>query len=369
MQADIPASISDYIGNGAEMPFGRSLFRQYSSKRNVLFGNVYANRIFLRDHNHRVLMCNRQFSDCATYQLERSAGTYTALPTIQEQVNELKMVAAYNDLTSEDLDSSVVFGERNKHYNGSNLILAHHKISAKKGEAIYWRARLRAGVTTPLTRVAITAFVRDGWKTIFKDDYDLTPGQLLDFNKTWQAQQDTDELLTNVVITVSGKDRYFIKDVSIHKIVNERRLTAGMNTIEISGGVIDRSINLVKYSKRIDCLGKAIGSRKAIVARECGVKIPLISPTNVFVRKDETITSRYKIKGVRGHVTLYADFFDSENVLTKEGPIKVKSGERVNIEVKFRAKNDIRGLQPRIGILESSDDGEFLINSASIRIQ
>jgi len=369
MQADVPISISDYIGHGAEMPFGRSLFRQYSSKRSVLFGNVYANRIFLRDHNHRVLMCNRQFSDCATYQLEPNAGTYTPLPTIQEQVNELKIVAAYNDLTSEDLNSSVVFEERNKHYNGSSIILAHHKISAKQGETIYWRATLRAGVTTALMKVSITAFVRDGWKTVFKDDYDLTPGQLLDFNKTWQAQHDTDELLTNVLITVSGEDRYFIKDVSIHKIVNESRVTAAMNKIEISGGVVDRSINLLKYSKRTDCLGKSIVSRKAIVARECGVQIPLTSPPNLFVRKDETITARYEIKGVRGHVTLYVDFFDSENVLKKQRPIKVKSGERANIELEFRAKNEIPGLQPRIAILESSDDGEFVINSASIRIQ
>ena len=192
---------------------------------------------------------------------------------------------------------------------------------------------------------------------------------MLDFNKTWQAQHDTDELLTNVLITVSGEDRYFIKDVSIHKIVNESRVTAAMNKIEISGGVIDRSINVIDYSLRNDCLGKSIVSKKSIVARECGVQIPLTSPPNLFVRKDETITAKYKIKGVRGHVSLYVDFFDSENVLRKEGPVKVKSGERVNIELEFRAENEIPGLQPRIAILESSDDGEFLIDSASIRIQ
>ena len=369
MQADVPISISDYIGNGAEMPFGRSLFRQYSSKRSVLFGNVYADRIFLRDANDTVLMCNRQFSDCSTYHLERSARQYTALPTIQEKVNELKIVAAYNDLTSEDLDSSVVFQERNKHYNGSTQILNHHNISAKKGETIYWRARLRAGVTTPLMKIGITTFMRDGWKTIFREDYDLTPGQLLEFNKTWQAPQDTDELFTKVFIGVSGEDSYFIKDVSIHKIVNESRLTAGMNRIEILGGVSDRSINLLKYSKATDCFGGSLVSRISIVARDCGVKIPLISPPHLFIRKDETITARYQIKGVRGYVTLYVDFFDSENVLRKQGPIKVKSGERANIELEFRAENEVPGLQPRIAILESSDDGEFLIDSASIRIQ
>jgi len=155
----------------------------------------------------------------------------------------------------------------------------------------------------------------------------------------------------------------------MHKIVNASRVTAGMNKVEISGGVKDRSINLVTYSEWTDCVRRSIVSKRSIVARECGVNVSVIARTNLFVRKDETITARYKIKGIKGDVTLYVDFFGSENVLTKEGPIKVKSGERVNIELEFRAKNEIPGLQPRIAILESSDDGEFLINSASIRIQ
>jgi phosphoglycerol transferase MdoB-like AlkP superfamily enzyme len=97
-QADIPASIMDYLGYPDKVYYGRSLFRDYKGKkRTLIFGNHYIKESYFLDQDH-LLRCAMPYN-CTHYKLvnnnfpiSRPVG-----PAKKEDIETLKKIVKFND--------------------------------------------------------------------------------------------------------------------------------------------------------------------------------------------------------------------------------------------------------------------------------
>ncbi len=102
-QADLLLSFADFLDVDLEGGIGRSIFRRYSNRRNLIFGNVYTSKLYSYFKDDGFYVCDQEFN-CESY---ASAGDFfrdTPSDIIQgtsRTVELLREAYLHNDLTKD----------------------------------------------------------------------------------------------------------------------------------------------------------------------------------------------------------------------------------------------------------------------------
>ena len=100
-QADIPISILDYFNFKQHQEFGgRSIFRQYNTKRTILFGNLHKRQAYILDSLNKLYVCNRYYK-CSKYTdfsfLDDEFNNLIKTNNSKEETNNIKNWLKNND--------------------------------------------------------------------------------------------------------------------------------------------------------------------------------------------------------------------------------------------------------------------------------
>ncbi len=124
MQADIPISILDYLGQPGlwQNGVGRSLFRQYEEPRSVAVGNTYSRMTGLIGERRRATICDESFGHCDTWVVGEGspfkAARSTPVPARLEDVNLLRALASHSLREATDAGTTV----------RSNIVLSEQRV-------------------------------------------------------------------------------------------------------------------------------------------------------------------------------------------------------------------------------------------------
>ena len=144
-QTDIPISILDYIKSKEALNMrGRSIFRDYETKRNLFFGNVLKNIFgYFKDENN-MLLCSSINYDCSIYQgknlIENNSFIYNKkIKLSSHDVDMIQNLIDINEIKiSNRRDLHPIFSSKNEKYHGAIFynIIREFNIEGNNGDII-----------------------------------------------------------------------------------------------------------------------------------------------------------------------------------------------------------------------------------------
>jgi phosphoglycerol transferase MdoB-like AlkP superfamily enzyme len=226
-QADLFLSITDYLSIPHGNATGRSIFRRYKEGRNLFFGDIYASRVYSITQDNTLYVCSTSLAmdlECSAYEIESGSlfGSDLPLKDVDEAyVHDLRRMLAANELTAEKLASHTVFRERNETYRGSSWVMGDHRMSARKGDTITWRLKIRAHDYIQVSFHARTVLPET--EQIFIKEFAVKGGDSYTFSHEFTAPSDITSLWSNLSVLGSRNGTYIIEDL----VIERRRRTEG----------------------------------------------------------------------------------------------------------------------------------------------
>ncbi|HEB02377.1 MAG TPA: LTA synthase family protein, partial [Nitrospirae bacterium] len=202
-QIDIQLSILDYLGIPVRDSIGRSIFRYYSSGREIIFGNIYQRRVYLINTN------TNSYVTCSTFNFLCMNRDMSAIdPSL---ARDLRTFLQYNDLNSQNLADGTLFHLVNATYTGSREIMGDRKVILDRGDTI--TIDLAILPDGPIE----VGLVLDGTEMIHKKIYYGLKGKLLRVHFTHTSDRNDFAVFNNLEVRADPHINYTIKELLITK--------------------------------------------------------------------------------------------------------------------------------------------------------
>lgn len=270
-QMDLSLSVADYLGLSHEGLMGRSVFRDYRAPMDRFYSDVFTEKVYRLNFSAQsprqpesVLVCDYEMDHCETWtwpleQAKRIANN-------PELVREIRQIADYSDVTTDDLDSAKVFEEVDTTYRGNRYIVGSERFEAQKNDVVRWVVRLRSSdKNTGPSVVTILAYEPDVGKLVVKRafsdrTYVLMPGQNLDVEFSYKAVEDNQWIWTNVALAQGKEQEVQVEEISI-KRYGPYAARVGRDHEAMGEVGIGQVVNLLEHPQIPPCSVRALNQQ------------------------------------------------------------------------------------------------------------
>jgi hypothetical protein len=231
-QADIALSIVDYLGIDLDDVYGRSVFRTYTSPRDLIWGSSLLSRIYALSKDSKLYVCSQSLA-CQAYGVKRT--DIFNIPDVRtdvdsEYITQIKAFLAYNELSFKELNTSTIFREKDTWYTGTAILLGDNHIEVDPHDKLAWRFKLKP---EGLVQVAIDIEVYDfensphrtlddarGYrnpkKIIAHKRKFIGKGESFDFNYEYDFTEQ-EWVWTTIRVGALRGTRYYVEEVSLER--------------------------------------------------------------------------------------------------------------------------------------------------------
>jgi len=368
-QSDVLLSVTDYLEIETTSGIGRSFFRKYPSARNLLFANVHSNKLFLIGDSGQDVLCDRGLSDCQIYErLGSEFQNYEPLGSDPTQLNEMRQVVAYNDLTSGDLESSVVFEERGENYLGSKQVLGNHTLSLEAEDTVSWRLVLSAGqnksFTNILFRATLSSSGTDEEQVIFEENAFLPPGQTLLYQRSFKARKAWPWVSTDLMIGAPKDASVRVEEIRILKnpgwLEPDRR--------EVTGRILSNTLEILNVSSKSPCLIEAQMAHRPVLADECQKDDAISFGPELSLERGRKVSAEYTVEVLSGRVSFAGAFLEGDTFRKRDKPVTITGGQKARVQVNYELVSPSKSIKPALAQLEAEPGTAFRVISASLKI-
>jgi hypothetical protein len=202
-QVDVQTSILDYLKMPLQGSIGRSIFRDYPSGREIVFGNTLEKRAYSLDFSTNILIgCNSETATCESLSRKEVPQGY---------IEGLVSFIEYNDISSDDAPGELVFSLVNATYSGSGLIMGEKRIILDKGDTIDFRLEMWADAP-----IHVTLFFL-GAENILHTRKKIETGEPFKLDLSHTSTQDDFLINANMFVKSQAGAGYTIKSLEIRK--------------------------------------------------------------------------------------------------------------------------------------------------------
>ena len=200
---DIQLSILDYLGIPVRDSMGRSIFRYYSSGREIIFGNIDKKHVYLINTTTKSLLtCTTVYFRCTNSDIS------TTDPSL---VRDIRTFLQYNDLDSRNLPDGTLFHLVNTTYTGYREIMGDRKVVLNKGDTITFKLEiLPEGLLEVLVQL-------DGSKSLIDKRFYSFKGKPVKVDFTYTSAWNNFNVYNNLYVTTDPQISYTIKELLITK--------------------------------------------------------------------------------------------------------------------------------------------------------
>ncbi len=220
-QADILLSILDYLNLSPLEHTGRSIFRTYTDGRNSIFGNAYSAKIYSYSRDGKLYICSKDL-DCSAYETANNLpfdSSYAPTDVNPEFISEMKHVMVHNELSSDKLNTNYIYYQTRGQYVGDRFLVGDQKLSARAGDIIRWRYKIRA--EDPLNLFLYALIVTDSVdnaEIIFRKTVPVKKGETFTFNHEFNALQDTPWIWSKLQVLTTENGKYTVEGITIERL-------------------------------------------------------------------------------------------------------------------------------------------------------
>lgn len=209
-QVDVRLSIHDFLGLTQGDAIGRSLFRSYPSQRELVAGNVYLDRIYMKTSKGQDLTCDTSFSDCLL-----SSGN-----NAEQSEQKLRAFVRLSDVSSLSDTRTRLTEESGKVYVDNPYVLSEFNMEAAVGDEFEWELRVSSpdpSATLTIT-MAATAWedsrLTRGAKLLDVKET-VTPGNVFAARYVYRAEKAIPWIRTNYFVQTDSRAGYLVEQARI----------------------------------------------------------------------------------------------------------------------------------------------------------
>lgn len=221
---DIALSVADFVGAPVGTAIGRSVFRDYATGRDLLFGSAYSSRLFGYSRDGKLYYCTLGFS-CSAYQVKGDGrlfgAQYIEVQPDADFISRMAQAAAYNELNSGTLASGSLYSEKNTMYNGTHMLLGQHVLQTRRNDIVIWELVIQAMddvvviVTVNEFQEAIISHVITD--NIIDEKISVPAGQTRALVFEHREQKPLRNISSAIIVETEGQGGYLVKSLEIRK--------------------------------------------------------------------------------------------------------------------------------------------------------